>query len=123
MDSRRTDLSGQTILGVETERERRDRAGSWPQWVHANIVGGLAMIIRSPRVQAKLAWRAHRRLALGTLAALSVLIGVMVLVDARTIAAMKHLPVRLIVAFDVLSEFGKSGWFLWPIAIALAAVA
>lgn len=60
---------------------------------------------------------APRRLALWAAVVIAVLLMVMVFADAPTINAVRHLPVWLISAFDWYTDFGKSGWFLWPLGL------
>ncbi len=48
---------------------------------------------------------------------------VAVLFDASAITAARRLPLWLIDIFDTLTDFGKSGWFLWPLAAVMLAIA
>jgi undecaprenyl-diphosphatase len=47
----------------------------------------------------------------------------MVLVDAWAIGEVRHLPPWLVEVLDRLTDFGKSGWFLVPIAALLVLIA
>jgi undecaprenyl-diphosphatase len=47
----------------------------------------------------------------------------MVFADAQLAAASKQLPGWAYPAFEFMTDFGKSGWFLWPTGIVLAAIA
>ncbi|HXW29117.1 MAG TPA: phosphatase PAP2 family protein [Xanthobacteraceae bacterium] len=47
----------------------------------------------------------------------------MVLVDGWAIAQARELPAWLIAVFLRISDFGRSGWFLWPIGLLLLALA
>ena len=47
----------------------------------------------------------------------------MTLLDAWAIVAARTLPHRLVAVFDVITDFGKSNWFLWPIGLTLLAIA
>jgi undecaprenyl-diphosphatase len=47
----------------------------------------------------------------------------MVFADAPLAAASKQLPGWVHAAFAFMTDFGKSGWFLWPTGIVLAAIA
>jgi len=47
----------------------------------------------------------------------------MVLVDGWAVAQARELPAWLIAVFLRISDFGRSGWFLWPIGLLLLALA
>jgi membrane-associated phospholipid phosphatase len=47
----------------------------------------------------------------------------MVLVDGWAIAQVRRLPAWLVTVFFTISDFGRSGWFLWPIGLVLLALA
>jgi undecaprenyl-diphosphatase len=96
---------------------------SWPRRARANIAQGLALLVRAPRVRAKPLWRAYSRLAGGVLVALALLLAVMLLVDGSVVAMAKGAPRWLPALFDQLTDFGRSGWFLIPLGLLLAAVA
>jgi membrane-associated phospholipid phosphatase len=98
---------------------------AWPQWVRANVAGGFALLGRARRtnVSAPTPWRAPHRLAIGALIALILLAGTMALLDAWAITAVRRLPHGLVAIFDVLTDFGKSNWFLWPIGLTLILIA
>jgi membrane-associated phospholipid phosphatase len=56
-------------------------------------------------------------------AAIAAIAATMVLVDGVAIAQVRRLPPWLIAAFLKISDFGRSGWFLWPIGLVLLAFA
>ena len=93
------------------------------QWVRANVVGYFALFRRKPRFEATPAWRTPRRLAVGTVVVIAVIAATMIAVDARAVGVAQRLPEPLIEMFDQVTHFGKSFWFLTPIACALAATA
>jgi membrane-associated phospholipid phosphatase len=62
-------------------------------------------------------------IALGFAAAAVATAAVMGLVDAPLSAAASSLPGWLIDEFGDVTDFGRSGWFLWPIGFALATIA
>jgi membrane-associated phospholipid phosphatase len=57
------------------------------------------------------------------LATILLVAGAMVFADAQLAAASKQLPGWVHAAFAFVTDFGKSGWFLWPTGIVLAAIA
>lgn len=61
--------------------------------------------------------------ALAMTAALIATVAIMVFFDARLSAAAGSLPVWVIAGFADITDFGRSGWILWPIGLALAVLA
>jgi undecaprenyl-diphosphatase len=70
----------------------------------------------------RLPWRLSR-LALGTIAAIGVVALTMALIDSETIGINKRAPLWIFVVFDEVTDFGKSGWFLWPAGLLLLTLA
>ena len=70
-----------------------------------------------------MAWPSRRSLALGVIAAAGAVILTMVLFDRGLLMAARQFPAGVVEAFDRFTDFGKSGWFLWPIGIVLVALA
>jgi membrane-associated phospholipid phosphatase len=96
---------------------------SWPRQIVSNLVQGLALFTRAPRVRVRPRWRAYSRLAIGAAIALAATIAVMLLIDAGGIALAKRAPRWLRDVFTELTEFGQSEWFLVPLGILLVAIA
>ena len=84
----------------------------------------LALPARPPRVlPAGAPVLSTARLALGLLVA-AIFIGVAMLVlDGWALGQQKRTPVWLIDLFNEITDYGRSGWFLWPCGIALIALA
>jgi len=83
----------------------------------ANVMAAFAILARPAR-QTPNAWPlSARQLAIGAAATLALLLIVMVLFDAGAIHAVGRLPNWLVWFFDQITDFGKSGWFLWPLGI------
>jgi membrane-associated phospholipid phosphatase len=96
---------------------------SWLRQIFSNVAQGLSLLFRAPRARTKPRWRAYSRLAVGALIAIIALACVMVFVDAWMDASIKRVPHWLMVVFAELTDFGRSGWFLVPLAILLVAIA
>ena len=96
-------------------------AASWPRWARANVGAAMTALAASPRFRAVQGTRA-RVLAAG-LATILLVAAAMVFADAQLAAASKQLPGWAYPAFAFMTDFGKSGWFLWPTGIVLAAIA
>ena len=99
------------------------RAASWPRWAGANVAWALARLAHAPRAEAKPRWRSYARLGAGVVATSIVLAGLMVFADAWAIETARRLPRWVFVPFDELTDFGKSGWFLFPVGLGLALIA
>jgi membrane-associated phospholipid phosphatase len=96
---------------------------SWLRQASTNAAQGLSLFFRAPRARAKPRWRAYSRLAVGSLIALIALACVMLFVDARMDTSIRGVPHWLLLTFAELTDFGRSVWFLVPIAILLVAIA
>jgi membrane-associated phospholipid phosphatase len=96
-----------------------ERAPSWFRFLRANVVTGLARLVRRPRGGAKPIWRAYARVAAGAALAIAALILIMVFVDAAAIRAARQAPRWLVDSFQFVTDFGLAGWFLVPLGIAL----
>jgi len=99
-----------------------DGAAARLHWMRANAVQFLALFRRPPRNKVTPAWRTPARVAVCTLAAIAVIAETMVFADAPIIRLALRLPEGVIVAFDWMTDFGKSVRFLVPIAVMLAAI-
>lgn len=98
---------------------------SWPGQFMANITAGFAMLARKPRRVAGQGprWPAPGRLFAGALATIALLAVITILLDAWAITSVRLLPRWLVAIFSEVTDFGKSGWFLWPLGILLVAIA
>jgi undecaprenyl-diphosphatase len=101
--------------------ERAGAAVSWLRQIDLNVRGTMATLLRAPRQGVP--WPSHRGLALGTAAAIVAVVATMILLDAWMLAGARRLPPSVIEAFGRLTEFGLSGWFLFPIGFLLIALA
>ena len=100
-----------------------DRAASRLHWVRANVAWSFALFVRKPKFAGTPLWRAPRHLAAGTAAAIVIIAATMIVLDAPAVTAAQRAPAWLPEIFDHITEFGKSVWFLVPIALALATIA
>jgi membrane-associated phospholipid phosphatase len=90
-------------------------------YVRANVVSYFMLAARKPRHECVASACLH--VGAGMLGAIVVIVAAMMMIDAPVVGAVVHLPPWLIATFDWLTDFGKSGWFLVPIALALAIIA
>jgi membrane-associated phospholipid phosphatase len=84
----------------------------------------LARVVRAPRPLAHIPRRlAPHEVLAGTALVVATLAAVTVFFDEWVIIEVRRLPEPLIAAFDRLTDFGKSGWFLFPLGVFLLTVA
>jgi membrane-associated phospholipid phosphatase len=105
-------LSGGTATGAPV---------SWPHWARANV--SLAMAALAGRSRLRTVQGTRARVLAGGLATIVVVAAAMVFADAPLAEAAKRLPGWVHAAFAFVTDFGKSGWFLWPTALVLLAIA
>jgi membrane-associated phospholipid phosphatase len=91
-----------------------------PPWRRclANVTAALTMLARPARMPPQPAWPLNaRQFAIAAVVVVAVLMFGMFVVDAAAINAVGYLPRWVISAFEEITDFGKSGWFLWPLGI------
>jgi undecaprenyl-diphosphatase len=93
------------------------------QWMRANAASYFAVLGRPRRFAATPIWRTPSRLGVGALAAVAVIAATMIVVDAWSVGVAQRVPEWLIEALDQITDFGKSVWFVVPIAVLLASIA
>ena len=69
------------------------------------------------------AWPPHGGLAIGALVAILIVAVAVAVLDARSVAGARALPAALVWPFRHITDLGLSGWFLFPTAFLLLAVA
>lgn len=90
----------------------------WLRGAGRRIAGGYHELARPPRMQVERI--ALRGITIWAIATLAVLLAVAFALDARAIIAARSLPQNVIDFFNFITDFGKSGWLLWPLAIIIA---
>ena len=113
---------------MSAEIDIRTRAGRWPgAHLGTNIAAFARLLRRPPRGHAGRSrgrsWGRPGRLLAGMLAVVAVLAMVAALLDARAIEGARAMPPAVVRLFAVVTDYGKSGWFLIPLAAALAILA
>jgi undecaprenyl-diphosphatase len=88
-----------------------------------NIGVAAAMLVRRPRIDPKTPWLPPRRLAIGAGAVVVLFVLGMLLVDAPAIRAVERLPRLIVSFFDSITDYGKSGYVLWPLGLFFLALA
>lgn len=92
--------------------------------IAANLAAWLAPVGRARRLPLRRLLPPLRRLIAGAALGIACVALAMGFLDARGVAFARTLPLWVVVAFNEITDFGQSGWFLVPIgcAIALAAI-
>jgi membrane-associated phospholipid phosphatase len=97
---------------------------SWIGGFARNVAVGWATVTRQPPRGARLpAWPARSRLLWGAFASIAVVAAVMVSLDGWSLSNVRRLPAEVVATFQILTDFGLSGWFLFPLGILLIALA
>jgi membrane-associated phospholipid phosphatase len=88
-----------------------------------NLAAWLALTIRPRRFKAGRLLPPARRLALGALAGIVLVAVAMVFLDARSVSFANSLPPLVVETFNEITDYGRSAWFLVPIAALIIAAA
>jgi membrane-associated phospholipid phosphatase len=90
----------------------------------SNVGIALATLTRPPRIHPKRPWLLPpRQLAVAALVVVAVFLFGMLFVDARATTAVGRLPHWVHSFFDSITDYGKSGWVLWPLGLLFLALA
>ena len=90
----------------------------------ANVAAACARLARPPRMGVRVVWPVvPRELGIAAGVAAAIFLLTMFLLDAAAIRGVGHLPRVVVWSFDQITDFGKSGWFLWPLGILFIALA
>jgi membrane-associated phospholipid phosphatase len=82
------------------------------------VAAALGVLVRPVRIHPSNPWGvAPRQLAIAAGIFLAVFLLAMFAVDAAAIRGVGHLPRWIVWCFNQITDFGKSGWFLWPLGI------
>jgi undecaprenyl-diphosphatase len=106
-----------------------DREQDWPwlMWLRrgaTNVADALTALLRPTRFHPCEPWGlAPQRLAIAAALSVVLFLLVMIAADSDAINSVGRLPRIVPWAFDQITDFGKSGWFLWPLGILFLALA
>jgi undecaprenyl-diphosphatase len=97
-----------------------------PAWRRCllNVGDALKILVRPERIHPREGWLpAPRRFAIAGVSIVVLFLLGMFFVDAPVTAAAMRLPHWAQSFFDTITDYGKSGWFLWPIGLVFLALA
>jgi membrane-associated phospholipid phosphatase len=101
-----------TLMKPQTE------PASVPRRAAVNIVAGLARLVGPMRVRPSQPWLwPWRKLAIAVALTVAVFLLIMSLLDVRAIVGARALPQWFKDIFDWITDYGKSGYFLWPLGL------
>lgn len=84
----------------------------------SNVATAIATLARPVRRYERNPWPIDpQRLTIAVGVAVAIILAVMFLFDVVAINGVGHLPHWIVWSFDQITDFGKSGWFLWPLGI------
>jgi membrane-associated phospholipid phosphatase len=90
----------------------------------ANVATAVTVLLRPAKANVpRLSLLELRPLAVAAAIAVVVIIVSMLTLDAAVIRGIGHLPRWVISVFHEITDFGKSGWFLWPLGILFVVLA
>jgi membrane-associated phospholipid phosphatase len=101
----------------ELNTQPGDALGNPLRGCAVTVAASLAILARRARFPPRQPWLEPRKLTLAAAATVAVFVLVLIFIDAPAIEAARQLPRWLISAFDWYTDFGKSGWFLWPLGV------
>jgi membrane-associated phospholipid phosphatase len=104
-------------------RPDNDRALSPWRRCGDNVVHALTILARPAEIHPRQPWATARQIAIGAGVVVAVVLLCMFFIDAAVTRAVLHLPRWAIWPFDQITDFGKSGWFLWPLGLIFLALA
>jgi undecaprenyl-diphosphatase len=84
-----------------------------------NLAAWLVALFDPARLRRRPAWTSPLRLAGGAAVAVALVALAMLYLDASAIAHQEQLPRWVVLTFEEITDFGRSGWLLWPIGVVL----
>ena len=105
--------------------ERMAQPASVLRRTGVNLAAWTVALIRPPRPRAatRALWPPAGRLAIGAAITVAAVAAAMAFLDSWAVGHHRSVPLWLITVFGELTDFGKSGWFLFPTGILVIAIA
>jgi len=89
----------------------------------SHVAAAIGVVLRPPHLHVRRRPFAPRQWAMAGGIVIAVFLVCMVFIDAAAVRAVGRLPHFVVWSFDQITDFGKSGWFLWPLGILFLALA
>jgi hypothetical protein len=111
-----------TATGVK--RETAPPPVGMARRVSNELIAALALPARAPRQRSTGApMLSIARVALALIVAAALIGGAMLALDSWAYVQQKRMPIWVINLFNEITDYGRSGWFLWPSGILILALA
>ena len=91
--------------------------------IGTNIAKTAALLVRPPLGATRRRRPNAAAMIGGAAMIIATILAAMLWLDGRVIAGVAGLPSWLVRGFEEITDFGRSGWFLWPIGLLLVAMA
>jgi len=91
--------------------------------IGSDLLALLALPARAARRTPGAAIMTTQQLALAVLVSAVLIGGAMLVLDGWALAQQKRVPIWVIDVFNEITDYGRSGWFLWPSGILIIALA
>jgi membrane-associated phospholipid phosphatase len=91
--------------------------------IGSDVVALLGLPGRAPRRGTRAPMLPAARLVFALLVSAALVVGAMLLLDAWALTQQKRTPIWVINLFNEITDYGRSGWFLWPAGILIIALA
>ena len=88
-----------------------------------NVVHALTILTRPAKIHPRQPLATARQIAIASAIVVAVVLFFIVFVDGPVMRAVLQMPRWAIWPFDQITDFGKSGWFLWPLSLLFLALA
>lgn len=82
-----------------------------------HVGAAIRILLRPPTTRARPAWTLSPRTAAVVAAVLVVFLALLLAADGPAVHAVTRLPRFAVWGFEQTTDFGLSGWFLWPLGI------
>ncbi len=96
-----------------------------PAWRRCgdNVVRALTILTRPAKLHPQQFWATPRQIAISAAIVVAAVLFFIILIDGPVTRGVLGLPRWAIWPFDQITDFGKSGWFLWPLGLLFLALA
>ena len=108
-----------TLNGMEAKTEEMTVA----RRLAAHISTSIEVLLRPPRALPRVSAYSPRQWLIGGAVCIAIFLVLLVFIDAASVRSVQRLPHWITWSFDQITDYGKSGWFLWPLGLLFLALA
>jgi membrane-associated phospholipid phosphatase len=88
-----------------------------------NVVHALTILARPAKLHPRRPWATPRQIVVGAAIVIAVVLFFILLIDAPVTRAVLRAPHWVTWPFNQITDYGKSGWVLWPLGLVFLALA